>query len=63
MTPWVTRRLRLSVILAFTDRLVIDVPVRLGVGGGLTLRLGVGLDGLTCMGSVARSRPRSASVT
>ena len=33
-----------------------DVPVRLGVGGGLTLRLGVGLDGLTCMRSVARRR-------
>lgn len=38
------------------DRLVTGVPVRLGVGGGLTLRLGVGLVGLTCMRSVARRR-------
>jgi transposase len=35
---------------------VTDVPVRLGSGGGLTLRLGVGLVGLTCIRSVARRR-------
>lgn len=33
-----------------------DAPVRLGVGGGLTHRLGVGLVGLTCTRSVARRR-------
>ncbi len=56
-------RLVLSVILVHTDRLVSDVPVRLGAGGGLTPRLAVGLRGLTCMRSVARRRPRSTSVT
>jgi hypothetical protein len=56
-------RLALSVILVFTDRLVTVAPVRLGAGGGLTLRLGVGLVGLTCTRSVARRRFWSASVT
>lgn len=54
---------RLSVILVLTDRLVTYVPVRLGAGGGLTPRLGVGRSGLTCTRSVARRRPRSTSVT
>ena len=33
----------LSVILVLTDRLVTDVPVRLGAGGGLTREGAVGL--------------------
>jgi hypothetical protein len=40
-----------------------DLLVRLGAGGRLTRSLGVGLEGLTCTRSVARRRPRSASVT
>jgi len=53
----------LSVILVLTDRLVTDVPVRLGAGGGLTRTLAVDLIGLTCTRCVARRRPRSVSVT
>ena len=55
-------RLNLSVILVLMDRLVTDVPVRLGAGGGLTHRLACrpGADRMRC---VARRRPRSASVT
>jgi hypothetical protein len=49
-------------MLVLTDRLVTDAPVRLGAGGGLTLSLAVA-EWLTCMRSVARRRPRSASVT
>jgi hypothetical protein len=56
-------RLGVSVILVFKDRLVTDALVRLGRGGGLTLRLAVASSRLTCTGSVARRRPRSASVT
>jgi hypothetical protein len=50
-------------MLVFMDRLVTGAPVRLGAGGGLTLRVGVDLSGLTCTRFVARRRPRSASVT
>jgi hypothetical protein len=51
-----------SVILVLTDRLVTYAPVRLGADGGLTPSVAVAM-WLTRTRSVARRRPRSASVT